>query len=183
MDFRSGGSRRWFQNCGVVGILCSGFRHLHFRTELVHHLVLYYREHILFISGDAVVVLVEMEDVGGEVGWIPPMWGRDFSTYSWINFPQLTGRTPDIAPNRVLAMVMLSLLGISILRIGKINSITLRSLGFGNFLDGTRLSGLDPSRIFLHESYLGESPILRPSLADIRKPHPTPLMSNYSGHA
>ena len=43
----------------------------HFRTELVHHLVLRYRQHIFFHFIDASVVLVEMEDVGGEKEGFP----------------------------------------------------------------------------------------------------------------
>ena len=47
---------------------------------------------------------------------------------------QFTGRTPEIALNSVFAIVMLRRFGFSGLRIGRMNSIILRSFGFLQFL-------------------------------------------------
>jgi hypothetical protein len=58
------------------------------------------------------------------------MVGMALVTTSWISSPQFTGRTPDMVPNRVLAIVTDILLGISGLRMGIRNSNTLRSLRF-----------------------------------------------------
>ena len=61
------------------------------------------------------------------------MDGMDLATNSWISNPQFTGRTPDMALNRVLAMVRVSLLGFFGFRIGSMNSNILCSLGFLQF--------------------------------------------------
>ena len=42
--------------------------HFNIWTEPVHHLIFPYHQHVFFLSNDAVVVLIEMEDVGREVG-------------------------------------------------------------------------------------------------------------------
>ena len=53
--------------------------------------------------------------------------------------PQFTGRTPDRAPNRVLATVRVNRLGFSGFKMGNINSNIRLSLGFLHF-PGWRLS-------------------------------------------
>ena len=61
------------------------------------------------------------------------MLGMAHPTTSWISNPQFTGRTPDMAPDRVLATVKEILLGFSGLRMGMRNSNILLSLGFRQF--------------------------------------------------
>ena len=72
------------------------------------------------------------------------MLGMALPTTSWISTPQFTGRTPEMAPNKVLAIVKEILLGFSELRMGIKNSSILLSLGFRQF-EGWRPSfGLHP---------------------------------------
>lgn len=89
-----------------------------------------------------------------------PMCGIDFSTYSGINLPQFTGRTSEIAPNMIFAIVMLRRFGFSGLRIGKMNSMMCHSLEFWQFLGWNPSSGCDPLRV---ANYLCGWPIPRPS--------------------
>ena len=50
-------------------------------------------------------MFIEVKEEGGEVGGFPA-YVRDGPSDNLINkHPQFTGRTPDMAPNRVLAMV------------------------------------------------------------------------------
>ena len=96
------------------------------RTELVYVLIHPDGHKVLPLYGEAVIMLVEVENVQGDVGGFPSYVKNGFLTYSWISFPQFTGRTPDMAPNRELAMVRLILLGYSGLRMRRMNSRTLR---------------------------------------------------------
>ena len=58
------------------------------------------------------------------------MYGRALATNSWISNPEFTGRTPDRAPNMVLAMVKVIRLGFSGFSIGIMNSNILCFLRF-----------------------------------------------------
>ena len=83
------------------------------------------------------------------------MLGMARPTTSWMSSPQFTGRTPERAPNRVLAMVREIRLGFSGYRMGMRNSKTLLSRGFRQ-LAGWRpsLGWTTPLRTFRHTGHL-----------------------------
>ncbi len=66
----------------MVGVLRSGLGSFRFRSELVDDLILHYGQRVLLLYREAVIMLVEVKDVGGEEGGFPPDMGRDFSTNS-----------------------------------------------------------------------------------------------------
>ena len=75
-------------------------------------------------------MLIQVENVKGELGGLPSYVGNGLFDVFVNYFPQFTGRTPNMALYRVLAMVRLILLGFPGLRMGRMNSRTLCSLGF-----------------------------------------------------
>jgi hypothetical protein len=76
-----------------------------------------------------------MEDIGGEKRGFLANEGNVPLYVLLDEPPPVDGprRTPLIAPNRVLAMVIVRRFGFSGLRMGRMNSITLRSLSFRQF--------------------------------------------------
>ena len=76
------GSGRLFRNRWVARILRPLVLDYGFRIEFVDDLVRCYGQQVLLLDGEAIVVLVEVKDVGGEEGGFPPDMGRDFSTNS-----------------------------------------------------------------------------------------------------
>ena len=77
-----------------------------------------------------------------------PTLGRTRSITSWIMSPQFTGRTSDIAQNRVLAMVRLIRLGLSGLKTGMRKVRLIRSLRFRQFPGWKPSFGLGSARNF-----------------------------------
>ena len=114
----------------VAQLFGSGFRNSDFRPQLINVLGLRDGQCVLLCFIDASVFLIEVEDVRREERRFLINVGEGFLHKLLNEPPQLTGRTPNIAPNMVLALVILTRLGFSGLRMNKVNSITLRFLGF-----------------------------------------------------
>ena len=86
--------------------------------------------------------------------------------------PQLTGRTPDRAPNRVLATVRVIRFGFSGFRIGIMNSNILLSLGLVHF------PGWRPSLGWMApENFPAHNPSFRPA-----HPSAIPVLNPYTSH-
>ena len=115
-------------------------------------------------------MLVEVQSEGREEREFPAYVGED-SLYYFVNYqPQFTGRTPDIAPNRVLAMVKDICLDLSGLRIGMRKSNTLRSLRFPQF-PGWK----PPFESGATLKFLAKRPLWRPAYPSL-----TPLGNTYT---
>ena len=91
---------------------------------VIHHLVRGDRQHVLLLRQEQFVVLVEVEDERGEEGGSLSDVGEGPCHYFMNYYTPIYRLDPDIAPNRVLAMVKLIRLGILL-----------------NFLLGTRKPG------------------------------------------
>lgn len=78
MEARCRGDEKLFRKRRVTRILRSVFNNFHFRSELVHDFILCYGQHVFLLCCEAVAMLVEVKDVGGEEGGFPPDVGEGF---------------------------------------------------------------------------------------------------------
>ena len=130
LGIRSRCSGRWLEDGKVAQLFGSGFRDCDFQPQLINDLVLRNCQCVFLRFVAASVLLIEVEDVGGEERRFLANVGEGF-LYDFVNeSPPIDWPDSGHCSKKGIGHCDVEPLGLFRTKDGMNNSITLRSLGF-----------------------------------------------------